>query len=185
MCRFEFVPRMNLCILIYKFLLVVTYYYTSTQKSGERRDLRDLGRRTQKPTWRHVYSMVPLSPSHAAFKLEQQSATLLLCIDWRADLISAKAQCIFSKTKEALSRKFAQVRTLLRLRSRSADCEYQATRQRLQVLSYTSNRSKTSVLVTLGRLAGYVCISEFSSCFASTFAAQELRNNRYISSLSP
>ena len=45
--------------------------------------------------------------------------------------------------------------------------------------------SKTSILATLGCLAGYVCISGFSSCFASTFAAQELRNDSYIPSFSP
>jgi len=45
--------------------------------------------------------------------------------------------------------------------------------------------SKTPILVTLGCLTGYVCISEFSSCFASTFAAEELRNNRFVPSLSP
>jgi len=45
--------------------------------------------------------------------------------------------------------------------------------------------SKTSILVTLGCLAECVCISEFSSPFASTFAAQEIINNRYIPSLSP
>ena len=45
--------------------------------------------------------------------------------------------------------------------------------------------SKTLILVTLGRLAGYVCISESPSCFASTFAARKLRNSKYIPSFSP
>jgi len=44
--------------------------------------------------------------------------------------------------------------------------------------------SKISILVTLGHQAGYVCTSESPSYFASTFAARELRNNRYHS-LSP